>query len=80
MVITAVHLDAEGRPIRYKVENSWGKEVGDKGWFVMTADWFREHVFSVVVQRGQAEKMWIDILDEGETVMLDPWDVLSMRS
>lgn len=31
MVFTAVHLDAEGRPIRYKVENSWSEEAGDKG-------------------------------------------------
>jgi len=42
MVITAVHLDADGRPIRYKVENSWGEGAGDKGFFVMTDRWFDE--------------------------------------
>ncbi len=36
MVITAVHSDADGRPVRYKVENSWGDVVGVKGFFVMT--------------------------------------------
>jgi bleomycin hydrolase len=30
MVISAVHLDEEGKPVRYRVENSWGTDVGDK--------------------------------------------------
>lgn len=30
MVITAVHLNNEGYPVRYKVENSWGPDRGDK--------------------------------------------------
>ena len=42
MVITAVHLDDAGEPIRYKIENSWSDQVGNKGFFMCTADWFRE--------------------------------------
>jgi bleomycin hydrolase len=42
MVITAAHLDADGRPVRYKVENSWGDGAGDRGYFVMTDRWFDE--------------------------------------
>jgi bleomycin hydrolase len=42
MVITAVHLDDNGKPIRYKIENSWSDEAGNKGFFMCTADWFRE--------------------------------------
>ncbi len=40
MVISAVHLDSAGKPVRYKVENSWGPDVGEKGYFVMTDAWF----------------------------------------
>ncbi|KAG6894137.1 hypothetical protein C0992_007390, partial [Termitomyces sp. T32_za158] len=40
MVISGVHLDGNGKPIRYKVENSWGEASGDKGYFVMTDAWF----------------------------------------
>ena len=40
MVISGVHLDSAGKPLRYKVENSWGDALGDKGYFVMTDKWF----------------------------------------
>lgn len=47
MVITAVHIDEETqKPVRFKVENSWGEAVGDKGFFVMTDKWFDEYVCS----------------------------------
>lgn len=43
MVISGVHLDpATGKAIRYKVENSWGEDRGEKGYFVMTDSWFDE--------------------------------------
>ena len=42
MVITAVHIDSSGMPVRYKVENSWGEDVGDHGFYVMTDAWFNE--------------------------------------
>ena len=42
---TAIHIDpGGGRSVRFKVENSWGEEAGDKGWFVMTEVWFDEQV------------------------------------
>lgn len=43
MVIAAVHVDEKnGRPVRYKVENSWSDTAGEKGYFMMTAEWFRQ--------------------------------------
>ncbi len=45
MVISGVHLDPQsGKPLRYKVENSWGEGSGEKGFFVMTDRWFNEYV------------------------------------
>ncbi|WWD08229.1 hypothetical protein V865_006340 [Kwoniella europaea PYCC6329] len=73
MVITAVHLDESGRPLRYKVENSWSESAGEKGWFMMTAEWFREYVFQVVVPKSIVDKKWSDVLKKGP-VMLKPWD------
>jgi bleomycin hydrolase len=53
MVICGVHVDPEtGKPVRYKVENSWGERSGEKGWFMMTDEWFSEYVFQIVVPKA----------------------------
>lgn len=38
MVITAVHLDNNGRPVKYKVENSWTVTTGEADWYMMTVE------------------------------------------
>ncbi|KAG8773518.1 hypothetical protein FRC12_002494, partial [Ceratobasidium sp. 428] len=74
MVITGVHLDASGAPVRYRVENSWGDATGDKGYYVMTDKWFDEYVFQVVVPRQLASKDLIKVLDGGNPTVLPAWD------
>ena len=49
MVLTAVHLDKDGKPLRWRVQNSWGEGSGSKGWFVMTDRWMDEFVYQAVV-------------------------------
>lgn len=73
MVITAVHLDKEGKPVRYRVENSWGL-VGDKGYFVMSDKWFDEFVYQVVIPRKLAKPEHVKILDAGNPRLYAPWD------
>ena len=48
MVLTAVHV-VEGKPVRWRVQNSWGDGVGTKGWFVMSDQWMDEFVYQAVV-------------------------------
>ncbi|QRV79080.1 bleomycin hydrolase [Ceratobasidium sp. AG-Ba] len=74
MVISGVHLDTSGAPVRYRVENSWGDALGDKGYFVMTDKWFDEYVFQVVVPRQLAAKDLTKILDGGKPTVLPAWD------
>ncbi|KAJ9120211.1 hypothetical protein QFC22_003111 [Naganishia vaughanmartiniae] len=74
MVITAVHVDESGKPVRYKIENSWSDDAGEKGFFMMTADWFREFVYQVVIPSKLAEKKYVKILEGGQAKVLPAWD------
>ncbi len=73
MVITGVDLDANGKPIRWKVENSWGDERGKKGYFVMDDEWFGEFAFQILLERKYFTPEQAAAFDS-EPIMLDPWD------
>ncbi|KAA1108156.1 hypothetical protein PGT21_002227 [Puccinia graminis f. sp. tritici] len=51
MVITAVHLDTEGNPVRFKVQDSWSDTAGDHGYFMMTNAWFDEFVYQIFIPK-----------------------------
>lgn len=74
MVISGVHLDAAGKPVRYKVENSWGPDVGNKGYFVMSDAWFEQFVYQVVIPKALAPKELVKVFEGSERVVLPAWD------
>ncbi len=51
MTLTAVDLDAAGKPVKWKVENSWGGDSGHHGYIIMTNEWFNEYAFRLVVDK-----------------------------
>ena len=51
MTLTAVDLDAKGKAKKWKVENSWGADWGQKGCLIMTDRWFRDYMFRLVVPK-----------------------------
>ncbi|MBW0521761.1 hypothetical protein O181_061476 [Austropuccinia psidii MF-1] len=73
MVITAVHLDSNGHPVRYKVENSWSDTAGEHGYFMMTDRWFDEYVYQIVVPKGVVPAHLKNAYEKEPTV-LPPWD------
>lgn len=73
MLLTGVNLDDEGKPNRYRVENSWGKDVGKDGFFTMSDKWFDEYVYQVVVNKKYLTQEELDAWNQ-EPVVLEPWD------
>ncbi|KAI9030085.1 peptidase C1B, bleomycin hydrolase [Phycomyces nitens] len=79
MVFTGVHLDKDGQPIRWRVENSWGPDTGDKGYWIMTDTWFSEFVYQVVLEKSAVSKDLVAILDTEPSVLpaYDPMGALA---
>ncbi|GAA5904891.1 C1 family peptidase [Sporobolomyces salmoneus] len=75
MMFTAVHLDSRtGKSVRWRVENSWGPEAGNKGFLVMTDDWFTEYLFALATPRHILAKHLLEIYDHADATLLPPWD------
>lgn len=74
MTLMAVDLDAEGRPVKWMVENSWGPGAND-GHLIMTDRWFDEYMFRLVADRKYVPAKILDILSQ-KPVRLPAWDPL----
>ncbi len=75
MTLTAVDLDANGKPTKWKVENSWGADYGQKGCLIMTNRWFNEYMFRLVVDKQYVPEQLLKEFDQKPT-MLTPDDPL----
>ncbi len=73
MVITGVDLDELGNPKKWRVENSWGAAIGDKGYMYMMDEWFDEYLYEVVVRKEYLSPELLKILDT-EPLVLPSWD------
>lgn len=73
MVLTGVNLDDSETPDRWRVENSWGEDVGEKGFFVMSDDWFTEYTYQVVINKKYLSKEQLAMFAQ-DPIELAPWD------
>ena len=72
MLFTGVDI-INGKPRRWRVENSWGVKGGDKGYYLMTDKWFDEYNYEIVVDKKYLPKRILELFDK-EPVKLAPWD------
>lgn len=73
MVLTGVDLDENGKAKRWKVENSWGEKVGNKGYFVASDAWMNEYTYQIVVRKEFLTAAELAAY-EAEPLVLAPWD------
>ena len=72
MCITGVDLK-NGKPVRWKIENSWGDANGDKGFYIMSESFFRSFVYQAAIRKEYLSEEELKNLEK-EPILLPPWD------
>lgn len=72
MVLTGVDI-INDQAKKWKVENSWGEKVGEKGFFVMSDEWMNEFTYQIVVRKEFLTQEQLAAF-EAEPIVLAPWD------
>lgn len=74
MTLIAVDVDAATKaPLRWMVENSWGKESGFNGNLIMTDEWFDEYMFRFVFDKKYVPAEILKLTKQ-EPILLPSWD------
>ncbi len=67
--------EVDGQIDRWKIENSWGEENGEKGYFVMTQKWFEDYTYEAVINKKYLSDE-LKQLSTKKPVQLTAWDSL----
>ena len=76
MMFCGVNLDEDGRPDRWKIENSWGDAAGQKGYFIGSEKWFEQNVYQCVIRKDLLSDAQRALLDQ-EPLPMPLWDPLA---
>jgi bleomycin hydrolase len=66
---------ANGQVLKWRVENSWGSEKGNKGYWTMYDSWFDKYVFTVIIEKKYLKTEDLKILDR-KPKRIPAWDPL----
>jgi bleomycin hydrolase len=73
MALMAVDLDKNEKPVKWLLENSWGKDSGFEGNLIMTDKWFDEYMFRLVINKKYLDAETMKLFGQ-EAILLPPWD------
>ena len=78
MVLMGVDL-VKNKPVKWLVENSWGKERGHEGYWSLYDNWFNENLYTVVVKKAYVPKDILKLFDQ-KPVVLPRWHPMAQLS
>ena len=74
MAFVGVDVADDGRTTnRWRVENSWGGDIANKGYFTMSDDWFSQYVYEVAVPKSMLSEEYRQAFDQ-DAIKLPAWD------
>ena len=71
MILRGVDIQ-DGKPRKWLVENSWGKDKGNKGTWTLYDRWFDEHVYTIIVEKKHVPEDILAVFKE-EATELPAW-------
>lgn len=66
----------EGKANKWRVENSWGTDTGDQGYWTMYDSWFDRYVFTIIIHEKYLPAEVLELL-QTKPVILPSWDPLA---
>jgi len=72
MVFVGVDV-VDKKPVKWRVENSWGSDGGKNGYWALYDTWFDNHVYNVIVKKKYVPEEILKIYDQ-EPIIVPPWD------
>ena len=76
MLLIACDTDENDVPLKWKFENSWGAASGQKGYVLLTDEWFDEYLFRIVIDKKYVPAETLKLLDQ-KPVKLPNWDYMN---